>query len=572
MADGDGPATVVALQSALAADPGHVPSLTLMAQLAHASGAVDKACSLMRQAARLDPENPKTLYTFGALLLALDRADEAVQPLERALELDATLAEASVALGNLSRSKGRWSDAAAYYEQALKARPSLSEVETNLGAVRLAQGDQDAAIRHHRKAIALKPDFDLAHHNLLLSLHYSEAVSAVDLFEAHRNWGRAVEAVISPLAPPAVADDPDRPIRLGILSPDFNNHPVSQFFRSYLLGRDRTAGPVTLYSASAKRDQVTKALVDNCDGYKQVERLNDADLAAMIRADGIDILVDLSGHTAATRIKVFACRPAAVQATWIGYPDTTGLARVDYRITDDVADPKGAADSLATEKLFRLPGGFLCYHPPEDAPDLAEKPVVDRPVTFASFNNLSKVTPAAIGLWSEILKQVPGSRLMVKARSLNDDATCDRLRTAFETHGVAAGRLDIRRHAVGMPAHYGAYNEVDIALDTFPYNGTTTTCDALWMGVPVVCLSGDRHAGRVSASLLHRLGLDNWVAATPRSYVDIAVRAASDRTGLAALQRGLRARMAGSPLVDCEDFAKRMDSAFRTMWSMACTD
>ncbi|MEQ9488940.1 MAG: hypothetical protein RIM72_08100 [Alphaproteobacteria bacterium] len=572
MADGDGQATLAALRSALADDPGHVSSLTLMAQLAHASGSLETACSLMQRAAQHDPENAKTLYTCGALLLALDRLDEAEPPLKEAVRLDGQLAEAAVALGNLSRARGLWSDAAGWYEQALRVRPSLSEVETNLGAVKLSQGEQDAAIRHHRNAIDLKPDFDLAHHNLLLSLHYSDAIPAVDVFDAHRRWGIAAETAITPLSLMATADDPDHPIRLGFVSPDFNNHPVSQFFLSYLLGRKGGVGSVTLYSASAKKDQITKALMENCDTFRQVEKLTDADLAKTVRDDRIDILVDLSGHTAGTRIKAFAFQPAPVQATWIGYPDTTGLSRVGYRLTDDVADPAGEADGLATETLIRLPGGFLCYHPSDDAPDVMEKPVDGRPVTFASFNNLSKVTADAVALWAEILSRVPDSRLMIKARSLNDDPTCDRLLNRFVGLGIAPDRIDIRRHTVGMAAHYGTFNDVDIALDTFPYNGTTTTCDALWMGVPVVSLLGDRHAGRVSASFLKRLDLDDWIAASPKNYVDIAVSAASNRDGLSVLQRSLRARMAASSLVDCESFAKNIDAAFRTMWRMACTD
>lgn len=543
-----------------------------MAQLAHASGAIGPATSMMQQAAKLNPDDAKTLYTYGALLLAQDRFDDAAEPLERAHWLNPELVEASVALGNLERQKGRWTDAARHYEQALKIRPDLSEVETNLGAIRLAQGDQAAAVAHHQKAIAQKPDFDLAQHNLLLSLHYGDAVDPGDLFEAHCRWGRSIESATTPLTPISEPDDPGRPIRLGFVSADFNNHPVSQFFLSYLLGRTGADSTVTLYSASAKRDQVTKLLIDHSDDYKQIEWIEDSDLAAMIRTDRIDILVDLSGHTAGTRINAFAYQPAPVQATWIGYPDTTGLTRIAYRLTDATADPPGDADRLATETLYRLPSGFLCYHPPEDAPDVVKKTQSGRPVTFGSFNNLSKVTDTAIGLWSEILKRVPGSRLLLKAKSLNDRATCKRLQAGFTAHGVAPEQLDIRRHAVGMRAHYATYNEVDIALDTFPYNGTTTTCDALWMGVPVVCLAGDRHSARVSGSILTGLGLNDWVASSREHYADIAVAAAANRKDLAALQQGLRGRVASSPLADAGRFAGEIDTAFRAMWRKACAE
>lgn len=543
-----------------------------MAQLAHGSGAIGPATSMMQRAAQLVPDDAQTHYTYGALLLAQDRFDDAAEPLERAYQLDPNLAEVCVALGNLSRSKGLWTAAARYYEKALTLRPDLSEVETNLGAVLLAQGDQVSSVAHHEQAITLKPDFDLAQHNLLLSLHYGDAIDAGALFDRHCRWGRSIESAITPLKQIIQPDDPDRNIRLGFVSADFNNHPVSQFFLSYLVGRPATDNSVTLYSASAKRDQVTKQLIDHSDDYKNIEWVNDSDLAAMIRNDQIDILIDLSGHTAGTRIKTFAYQPAPVQVTWIGYPDTTGLTRVTYRLTDKVADPPGDADRLATETLYRLPSGFLCYHPPDDAPDAAKKTQTGRPITFASFNNLSKVTDTAIGLWSEILKRVPDSRLVLKAKSLNDDATCDRLLARFTENGVLPKRLDIRRHAVGMVVHYSMYNDVDIALDTFPYNGTTTTCDALWMGVPVVCLEGDRHSARVSASLLTSLGLDDWVASSHEQYVDIAVAAAANRAELAALQQGLRARMASSPLIDAKRFASEIDTAFRAMWRQACAE
>jgi len=542
-----------------------------MAQLAHATGAIDSASSLMQRAATNDPDNAKTQYTYGALLLAQGLLDEAAEPLEQALTLDPSLAEAAVALGNLFRTKGRLVDASYYYERALAVQPALSEVETNLGAVRLSQGDQQAAIAHHEKAIALKPDFDLAQHNLLLSLHYAEGLDARDVFNAHSQWGAKVESAIAPLPLQARADDPERPLRLGFVSPDFNNHPVSQFFLPYLLGRKNPDTSVTLYSASPKRDQVTRALVENSDCFKQVEHTSDSELAGIIAEDRIDILVDLAGHTAGTRIRAFAYQPAPLQMTWIGYPDTTGLNRVSYRLTDAIADPPGNADKLATETLYRLPSGFLCYRPPEEAPAIIAKPARDRPLTFASFNNLSKVTETAIDTWANLLKGIPGSRLLIKAKTLNDDAVLAGLVSKFGKSGVSPDRIEVRSHTVGMEAHYAAYNEVDIALDTFPYNGTTTTCDALWMGVPVICLAGDRHSARVSASLLTRLGLENWIANTPDSYVEIASRAASNRPQLAELQQGLRSRMRSSSLVDAPHFADEVESAFRAMWREACS-
>lgn len=567
----DGASALTLLKSSLAIDPDHVASLTLMAQLAHATGAIGSAISLMKQAVSLDPDNAKIQFTYGALLQSQNRLDDALEPLTRSLSLDPKLAEAAVTLGNLYRSKGQWSNAARYYERALKERPDLSEVETNLGAVRLSQGLQEAAITHHQRAVAGKPDFDLAHHNLLLSLHYSDKADTDEIFAKHLEWGRPVEASVEPIVPTAKADDSERPLRIGFVSPDFNNHPVSQFFLPYLTGRGESGNTAILYSASDKKDQITKRLLDLSDEFKQVDRVDDAGLAAMIRDDEVDILVDLCGHTAGSRLKVFAYQPAPVQVTWLGYPDTTGLSRMTYRLTDAIADPPGMSDDLATESLYRLSSGFLCYTPPQDAPEVAIKPPHVRPIVFGSFNNLSKVTDRAIRLWSQILVRVPDSRLLLKAKSLDDDATCARLAACFADQGIAADRIDIRRHTTGMEAHYATYNEVDIALDTFPYNGTTTTCDALWMGVPVVCSRGDRHCARVSASILHRLGLQNWIADSPEDYVDVAVRAALDRAMLGTMQNSLRPLMSASVLVNASAFAEELDTAFRVMWRQSCS-
>jgi predicted O-linked N-acetylglucosamine transferase (SPINDLY family) len=326
---------------------------------------------------------------------------------------------------------------------------------------------------------------------------------------------------------------------------------------------DRSKFFVIGYSSFVTPDEVTDAIRARCDAWRDITNLDDERAAALIREDRIDVLVDLGGHTN-SRLLLFARRPAPAQATWIGYPNTTGLRQIDYRITDAIADPPGEADALHTEKLLRLPDGFLCYRPPDEAPATDR---ADGPVTFASFNNFSKVTPRAIDAWAEILRQVPQARLMLKAKGLNEPVMQERARESFVSRGIDAQRVEVSRQQPSRREHFEQYRSVDVALDTFPYNGTTTTCDALWMGVPVVSLAGRTHVSRVGASLLARVGLNELVAGSVDAYVGAAVELARDSTRLHALRSELRDRMKRSTLTDAVRFTRAYEESLRTAWA-----
>jgi predicted O-linked N-acetylglucosamine transferase (SPINDLY family) len=298
--------------------------------------------------------------------------------------------------------------------------------------------------------------------------------------------------------------------------------------------------------------------------------LDDRALAALIRADAIDILVDLSGHTADNRLGVLALEPAPVQATWLGYPGSTGLAAIDWRISDAIADPAGVAETLSSERIWRLADGFHCFRPPADAPPVGPAPCAGGTVTFASFNTFAKLSPAALRLWAAILHAVPHARLLLKDNRPHDPATARGHRARFLAAGIDPARLDILPRAAGTAAHLAAYARVDVALDPFPYNGTTTTCEALWMGVPVITRAGDRHASRVGASLLHRVGLDDLVADADDAYLRAAVALAGDPARIAALRASLRERMRASPLCNAHGFARALEAAYRAMWRDWC--
>jgi predicted O-linked N-acetylglucosamine transferase (SPINDLY family) len=379
--------------------------------------------------------------------------------------------------------------------------------------------------------------------------------------------------------------DPQRRLRIGYVSADFRSHSVASFIEPVIAGHDRGAVEVVCYS-DAIADAVTERIRNEArpDGWCETRAFSDAALAEKIADDEIDVLIDLAGHTAGNRLLCFARRPAPVQVTYCGYPNTTGLAAMGWRLTDDIADPPvpadgavsadgaGPSDRHCVERLWRLPHGFLCFRPDPDAGVPSPAPVLaeDR-ITFGSFNNLAKLGPDVLDLWAAVLKTTPWSRILLKARALSDTEVAGSMRQAFADRGIDPERVEIAPYAASPREHLALYRRVDIALDPFPYNGTTTTCEALWMGVPVVTLRGSAHAGRVGASLLHRVDCDELVAESAEDYLRITSRLAGERDRLVALRSNLRQRMAESPLTNPAIIARDLEAAFRSMWRDWCS-
>jgi predicted O-linked N-acetylglucosamine transferase (SPINDLY family) len=306
------------------------------------------------------------------------------------------------------------------------------------------------------------------------------------------------------------------------------------------------------------------------DHWRSLIGLTDKAVAALVRNDRIDVLVDLAGHTAGNRLSAFAEKPAPIQVSWLGYPATTGISAIDYRFTDDIADPPGATERFHTETLWRLSGGFLCYTAPREAPPVSPSPCgTGQPLTFGSFNNLAKVNRAVIEAWAGLLSAVAGSRLLLKSKALRSADVQQRVWEVFAGRGIARERIMFEGWAEGLAAHLALYGKVDIALDTFPYNGTTTTFEALWMGVPVICLAGDRHSARVGASILTRCGLSNFIAASLDDYRAKATALARDPPALGDMRQALRPRVASSPLCDGKAFAAQIEDAYRTFVARA---
>ncbi len=565
------------------------------------------AADCYRTALRLDPNRAELHYNLGNTLQQLGQIGEATQCYRRAIELRPDHAEAYNNLGNaLSKnmdSPEAFAEVCGYYRHATALKPDYFEAHYNLATTLKEQGflqeainsceralqiqpenveahsllagtltDQgrlDEAIAHYRQTLKIDRDRTLARSNWFFALNYSSKHDAAAIYEEHRGWGELHAHTTTPSSY-SNTPDPDRRLRIGYVSPDFRNHSVAYFIESVLLHHDPVHFDITCYANVKRPDATTARMHKQVARWREIYGRSDKEVENVICEDRIDILVDLAGHTAGNRLPIFAHKPAPIQATYLGYPNTTGLSTMDYRITDTWADPPGQ-EAFHTEKLVRLSRGFLCYTPRPDAPAVTPLPVVQTGhITFGSFNALLKITPEAIAFWSEILRRLPGSRLVLKNRSLRDPETRQRFLSLFEESGIDPGRLEMLEIVQTALDHLALYNRIDIALDTFPYNGTTTTCEAMWMGVPVVTLEGAHHAGRVGVSLLHQVGLTELIAKTSEEYVQIAVNLAKDMDKLAALRAGLRPRMAASPLCDGVGFTRNLEQAYREMWWKWC--
>jgi len=560
--------------SRAAADGAGADCLARLGEALAAAGRNAEARVAYERAIAIKPDYAAAHNNLGVALKHLDRTDDAVAAFDRALAADDTFTEAHYNRASLLKGLGRLEEAVRGFETAIALDSHYAQAHNNLGDVLQIQGRVEEAVAAYRRAIEERPVFPKAHGNLLLCLNYRDGVTGRELYDEARRWS-AVHAAPVAAARAAPANDPDpaRRLRVGYVSPDFRDHPVSRFFAPLLDAHDRAAFEIVCYADVGRPDDVTRRLRQGADQWRETPGLSDEALADRVCRDRIDILVDLAGHTARGRLRVFARKPAPVQITWLGYGSTTGLGEMDYRFTDAIADPAGEADRVHSETLLRLPGGFLCYGPPPDAPDVAPPPATSRGhVTFGSFSNLAKVTPRVVALWADVLTRVADSRLILKSRALVDDATARRYRDLFADRGIAPGRIDFLPWIESEAGHLGAYGEIDIALDPFPYNGTTTTCEALWMGVPVVSLGGEWHQTRVGASLLHRVGLDGLAVGTTAAYGDAAARLAGDVDRLVALRARLRQTMADSPLCDAARFAHAVEEAYRGAWRKWCAD
>ncbi len=472
-------------------------------------------------------------------------------------------------LATICRRTKRPCQAAEYRKKAVAKEPENIKYQVNLAVDIIHLGNIQQGIDMLKDAVEKDPSNILAHSKLLFYLHYLSAPDPQMLFEEHKKWGRI--HCPTTLAKTAHDNNPDphRKLRIGYISPDFRMHSIAYFFAPLLERHDSNVVEVYGYADVAKPDKFTEYLKKQFYHYRNISRLGDEQIIEIIEKDKIDILVDLAGHTTDGRFAVLAYKPAPILVTWLGYPDTTGMKQVDYRFTDKLADlPQ--SQNFYTEELVFLPHGFLCYKPAESSIAVERLPAVKNGfITFGSFNNKLKINAQTISLWSQVLKANPGSRFVMKFSGGDEKPLKNFYLKQFEQLGITEDRIEI--HDWKSPAeHLKLYNQVDIALDTFPYNGTTTICEAMWMGVPTISLVGQLHASRVGLSILSQVGLEFFAVSSSDEYVKKATTLVNNIESLQKIRASMRQRMLSGTLCNAKAYASGIEAAYRKMWHKWC--
>lgn len=536
------------------------------------SGDLRRAERLLQTLLERFPNDLSVLYSLAQIGFMTGRPDLVIEKMRRCIELDPYDGGAHHNLGDALRSKGRHDDAIVELNRAISLMPNPAAAHNSLGLTLKDLGRMTESVAAFRTATVLDPSYAIAHSNLLLFSNYQAEIGPGELFEEHRRWSEKYESPLRNSRIPHTNDPTaDRKLRVGYVSPDLRQHSVAYFLLALLEHHDRDQVHVTAYSNSAAADDITSRIQRSVDAWCPIAGAPHHQVASRIRADQIDILVDLSGHTAEHRLQVFALKPAPVQITWLGYPGSTGLDAMDHRLSDPVADPPGDTRRSSSEQVLLLPRTTWCYAPLSDSPDVGPLPALSRTgITFGSFNNFGKISALTLDMWAEILRRTPDSRLVIKNVAMRSATVVEQTYDSFARRGIAADRLELLSQDPSLAVHLGRYNDIDVSLDTFPYHGTTTTCESLWMGVPAITLEGPNHASRPGTSLLHNVGLADLVAQTPDDYVAKAVRLAGDLPRLEDIRAGLRRRMLESPLMDGPSFAADMEAAYRQAWRTWC--
>jgi protein O-GlcNAc transferase len=565
---GDMPGAIASYREALRLNPDSPEVLTNYGKLLHDHQQWHEALACYDRGLRVKPDFPALLCNRAILYAQLNMVPQAIADYESAIRLEPSNPAPYVNLGLLCNDIGRSDEALECGHKLLGLGIDSTLARLMVANALRGQGRVGEAIDWFRRSLELSSES--AHHSdLLYVLNFDPDCDRPTIYAEHLAWAKKHAEPLTALAQPHSNDrTADRRLRIGYVSPHFRDHAVSFFTEPLLAAHDHEQFEVFCYCDYRAADVVTTRLQATADHWRMVSGMSDEQVAALVRDDRIDILVDLTGHIGGNRLLVFARKPAPIQVTYIGYQNTTGMSAMDYRLTDERADPPGLTDPFYTERLVRLPKSFFCYRPDEAFPPITPLPALAaHHVTFGSFNLFAKVTSHVIDAWLDILARVPGSRLMVLAN--RGGYAQQQFHQGAQARGIEPERIEMCER-LPRPDYLRRMQQVDIALDPFPFNGHTTTCDAIWTGVPVVMLEGQTYAARFGGSVLANVGLAHLIAQTRAQYIEIAVRLASDLAGLAQLRRELRPRMASSALLDFNAFARNVERAYRQMWIDWC--
>jgi len=542
---------------------------TLMARSveAHQSGQLEEAAQGYRQVIKATPGNGNALHLLGVVEYQLGNFSTAIDLIKKAIPYLPGIAEVHINLGAAYMDSGQFDEAAACFNKALSIQPLHPKAYMNLGKLFSERLILDKALESYRQALSVSPNNMVAYSSFLFILLYDPKQTLASLAEAHQEWAQLVSRQVQGYTDYKNGRNPERILRIGYVSPDFGRHPVGYFLLPVLKAHDREKVRVYCYSNRIKEDEITGRLKNSADEWLNIAGKDDREIARQIRNDRIDILVDLAGHTAGNSLSLFAIHPAPLQVTWAGYMGTTGLRQMDYILTNRHATPPGT-EKYYSERFLFLPDDYICYEPPDYAPPVAGLPALTNGVvTFGCFNNLAKVNEKVVSLWARLLKRLPGSRLVLTTKQLDNAEICRRYAEMFEARGVAD-----RVHLEGSLPHKSLlekYHRIDISLDPFPYTGALSTLESLWMGVPVVTLAGEIMVGRQSLCHVVAVGMNELIAKTEEDYLRIAEELANDLPRLSSLRSGLRGRMKET-VCDEFRFTASLEAAFQDIWRNWC--
>jgi len=531
-------------------------------------GDLEGAIAACNRAIQLKPDYPEGWFNLGNSLLGVSKIDEAIAAYGRAIELKPDYSEAHDNLGNALIITGQPDLAIDSFNRAISLQPTMARAFSSLGNALKDKGEIVQAIKNYRLAVGIAPTDARVHSSLIYGLQFDPTCGPAELLAEERRWAQVHAGPLKSEWPAYINDrNPSRRLRVGYVSADFRAHPVGRFMNPLLANHNHKDFEIFCYASVRTADDLTAKAQASSDVWRDINPLTDQQAAGLIHSDQIDILIDLTMHTAKDRLLLMARKPAPVQVIYLSYPGSSGMDAFDYRITDPYLDPPGASLDYYTEQTYRLPRTYWCYEPLFPEMQVGPLPAAKNGfVSFGCLNNFCKVTPTTLSAWTGILQECPGSKLILHAA---EGAHRDRLRQAFQRAGVDASRI-LFKGKMTVPQYMETYNEIDIALDPFPYVGGTTTCDALWMGVPVVTLAGKTAIQRGGVSVLSNSGLPDLIAQSPAQYVEIATNLAANFDYLAKLRSLIRPTMQKSPITDARQFALDMEEAYRTMWQNWC--
>jgi protein O-GlcNAc transferase len=559
-------------QKALKIKPDYSQTYNNLGVISQQQGHRIEAITYFQKAISINPNFLEAHKNLGLVLNEQEQFEQAMTCFQTVLSLNPNDVEAYLSLGNAFKALGQMTQAMASYQKAISLNPNDFKAYHGLGLIWKNQARLDKAIEHYQKALAINPHYVSVHNCLVYALNFALGYNRANIFLEHQRFNEQHAKPLAKWIQPHRNDcNANRKLKIGYLSADFRRHSAAYFMKPFLEHHQHQDFEIFCYYNHARHDDFTQNLQSYADHWLNCVTLSDSELTEQIKQDQIDILVELSGHTDGNRLLVFARKAAPVQVFYtVNYVNTTGLTTIDYRITDNYADPQELADAYCSETLIRVPNSYYCYDPIDEHPPANELPALtNRYITFSSFNSYAKLNHDTFALWAQVLNKVPDSKLIMKTKSLTEPSIQKEVKEQLGRFGIEPQRILLGYESTPNTT-IKAYHQIDIGLDTFPFNGATTTCQALWMGVPIVTLVGETTAARAGLSILSSIGLTELIAYTPEQYVDICIKLANDYEYLQNLRANLREKMRASPLMDGVSFTRYLESIYLNLWKKWC--